>query len=97
MKEKELRDNAKCSLCGNGLMTKGNPLFAIVTVKTQVIDLRAIQRQAGLEMIIGDVAIAQALSPNENMTKDLNTVTATICYDCFMKKTTIEELLENGT
>lgn len=56
------------SVTGKGVGSDG-PVFYRVTVETCCIDPLAVQRQAGLELLVGNAAIAQALGPDEHMAK----------------------------
>lgn len=56
------------SVTGKGVAADG-PVFYRVTIETCGLDLRAIQRQAGLELMVGNAALAAALSPDEHIAK----------------------------
>jgi len=78
------RDLKACAICGQGLMHNNQPHFYQLSVSQYVIDMRAVGRQHGLEMMLGDAAaLAQALGPDDDMAKrvahcpDLN-----VCADC---------------
>lgn len=60
------------TVTGRGVAADG-PVFYRVTVETCCLDQRAIQRQAGLEMVIGNAAIAQAMGPDEDFAKIIDT------------------------
>ena len=61
MKEKELREIAECSICHNKI-GKARPIFHRVTIKNYMLKEKAIQRQAGLELVLdGAVSLAQVL------------------------------------
>ena len=45
------------------------PVFYRVTIETCCLDPMAIQRQAGLEMMLGSAALAAAMGPNEDVAK----------------------------
>ncbi len=85
MKEKELRERATCDVCGQKVLSKGLPLFYVVTVERYSVDLKALQRQAGLEMMLGNnVPIAQVMGPNEDMAERIGEqVKLSVCEgDC---------------
>ncbi len=90
MKERELREMATCKSCGKKLGTSflenhTLPMFWKVTFERYILDDQAMKRQAGLEMMVGHVAIAQALSPNEEMANLLSgPTTVCICEHCAM-------------
>lgn len=65
MKQKDFKP---CIRCGKGVMHTGSPLFYRVTVERMGIDVRAVQRQHGLEMMMhGNAAIAAAMGPDDDM------------------------------
>ena len=83
MKEKELRKPAICSICKNKIGHTKLPLFWTVQVKRYGIKAGALQRQAGLTMMLGGNALlAGAMGPNEDMAECINTVNITVCEDC---------------
>lgn len=84
MKEKELRACATCGLCQRKIGNVGLPLFYRVRIERHGIDINAVHRQSGLEMMLGGhVAIAQAMGPDEEMTVPIGEpVEFTVCEDC---------------
>lgn len=88
MKERELRDHATCSLCREKILSPaaagGLPLFWRVTVERFGVDLRAVERQQGLTMLLGgNATIAAAMGPDEEMTQPLmEPLVLTICERC---------------
>lgn len=88
MKEKELRQHAQCSLCGEKILSAGLPLFYRITIERFGVDLRAIQRQQGLTMMLGgNAAIAAAMGPDEEMTLPLmEPASITVCETCSTSK-----------
>jgi hypothetical protein len=82
MKEKELRQHAKCSLCRKPIMHAGLPLFYRVTVERFGIDMRAAQRQQGLGMMLSP-SLAMVMGPDEDMAMPMmEPVTITVCEHC---------------
>ena len=98
MKEKELRTHATCNLCGNKVMATGLPLFWTLTIERWGIDANAMRRAAGLEMMIGNVAIAKIMGPDEDMAKPMmEPVKVTVCEDCCTgKMTSVAMMAECG-
>jgi hypothetical protein len=83
MKADELRENAVCRVCGKKFGESGLPLFWRVTVQRFVVDMAAVQRQSGLEMMLGNVALASVMGPNEDLAKPIiDPVTVTVCENC---------------
>lgn len=60
------------------------PIFWTLKVQRHGIDMKAVNRQAGMEMMMnGHVPLAQILGPNEDMTKPLSVeVKLTACDNC---------------
>jgi hypothetical protein len=81
MKQNELK---KCATCGKGVMHSGDLIFYRVTVERMCVNLPAVQRQAGLEMMLGGhAAIAAVMGPDEDMAAPLNErATFIVCQDC---------------
>lgn len=83
MKERELRQHTTCSLCDRKTFATRVPLFWTVTIQRYGLDAKAVSRQAGLEQLIGNVAIAQAMGPNEDMATPMHPpIELTVCEDC---------------
>jgi hypothetical protein len=83
------RDIKPCAVCGERLMTD-NPLglFWRVTAERMAIDQRAVQREAGLEtMMGGNVAIAAALSAESSFARTMIEPRAMlICEPCVLNR-----------
>ncbi len=61
-------DFTPCARCGKGVMHTGLPLFYRVTIERMGSDGQAVQRQHGLEMMLGGHAkIANVMGPNDDM------------------------------
>lgn len=84
MKRNELQ---KCVGCGNGMMHSNCPVFFRVRVERMVVNLPAVQRRHGLElMLAGNTAFADALGPNEDMAIALDKPkTFLVCIDCSIR------------
>ena len=86
MSDLHQRDIRPCLLCGEGLMHSHQMTAYRVTIEHFVFDLGAIQRQAGLEQMLGgNAAIAHAMGPQEAMAKRATSVSALICQQCAMQ------------
>lgn len=87
LNEEELRKVCKCSGCGHGVMRTGFPTFYTITLKRFFINMKAVQRQAGLEQMMGgSVALARVFSPNEDMAKKcMKEKQLTFCEYCMQK------------
>lgn len=102
MKEQELRKVITCSLCGKKAPECGVPLFYRVRIERWGIDLGAVRRQSGLELMFGGtagaaVALAQAMGPDEDMAKPvMDPVTITVCETCSHERHLLGVLVEAG-
>lgn len=98
MKEKELRENAICSMCGDKVLSAGLPLFWRVTIERFGIDLNAVQRQQGLTMMMGgNAVIAAVMGADEEMAKHIvDPIALTICEPCCTENTCVARLAELG-
>lgn len=83
MKERELRQHTTCSLCERKTFATGLPLFWTVRIQRFGLNANAVRRQAGLEQLLGSVAIAQAMGPDEDMATEMHPpIELTVCEDC---------------
>lgn len=93
MKEKELRDCAKCAMCGRLIGDSGLPMFWRVHIERHGVKMEVVQRQTGLALLLGNAALAYAMGPDEDMTVPLmDPVTLTVCETCGAKNTCIAQL-----
>lgn len=93
MKEAELREFAECAKCGRKVGETKLPIFYTVTIARHGVLLNAVQRQAGLEMMLGSPGLAQVMSPAEDMTRPLmDTGTVMICEECGGQNMCVHEL-----
>lgn len=75
-------DLKPCALCGKGMMHSGVPLFYRVTVEHMGVDLREIQRAAGMEQVMGNVALARVFHDPDVATRLGEPVASLVCQDC---------------
>lgn len=87
-------DIQKCALCGRGVMHNGVPLFWRVTCQRMGIDVAAVQRAAGLEMMLGGhVALARIMGPNEDIATPIGDErTIVVCESCAGEQASIYRL-----
>ena len=79
MKQNEF---SNCVLCDAG-MAKDGVFFYRVSVEQMVLDLRAIQKQHGMEMIMGAAApLAKIMGPNEDLARGLGPTSFLVCGKC---------------
>jgi hypothetical protein len=83
MKEAELRQHARCSLCRNPILSSGLPLFWRVTVERFGLDMQAVRRQDGLGAFLGHAGLAAVMGPDEDMaTPMMPPVVLAVCETC---------------
>jgi hypothetical protein len=85
MKEKELREVAECAVCGKKIGDCGLPMFFRVRIQQYIVDGRALQRQAGLGMMIGP-QLAMVMGADEDLATMLLEREITVCCACAMEK-----------
>lgn len=80
------RDLTACAVCGKGVMHDGTPTFYRIQIEHYVVDIRAVQRQCGLEQMLGGAAaLAQVMGPDDDMAKRAYAGTAIVCQPCSLK------------
>jgi len=99
MKEEELRECAVCANCEKKIGHTGMPIFHRVSVQTYGLDGHAMQRQTGMEMIMGGhVGLAQVMGANEDLATEIGEKEEfTLCADCWVKELPIASLVESST
>lgn len=75
------RDFKPCACCGKG-MAGGGVHFYRVKIEQLILNPGAIQQQHGLEMMIGNAAIAQAMGPDNDLATPFATAEVLICGEC---------------
>ena len=91
MREDELRKNAVCDICGNGIGRDWQTLFYTMNVTRYELDITALKRNAGMvEMMGGSVTLARIMGPDEEMAHKTDRVSKTICSKCHER---IEKIL----
>ncbi len=98
MKEDELRQHAKCSICGMPIGTGGVPFFYRITVEHYVLNVQALQRQQGLTMMMGGHAgLARIMGPDEDLAWKATQGTLTVCESCSTDlETPVAQLMEKA-
>lgn len=89
-------DIQTCASCGQGVGIAG-PVFYRVKVEQLVLDVRAVQREVGLEMMMGgNVALARALSPERDFAKPFREAEVLLCGACGIEPTVPAVLLDKA-
>jgi hypothetical protein len=96
MKEQELREKAKCVKCGKGIGHTGLPFFWTVKINRYAMDMKALQRQQGLAMMMGGHGLlANIMGPNEDMAKSISEKEITLCETCSTDQIVIAAFAED--
>jgi hypothetical protein len=75
------RDFTKCLGCGKGVAHAGHIAFYRIKLEHMIINPRAVQRQHGLEMMIG--ALAAHMGPDEDLAQAVGTpINGLVCQSC---------------
>ncbi len=77
-------DIRPCDGCGEGLLNGGQIAAYRVEVTQYVVDRSAVQRQAGLEMMLGSASIAHVMGQDEEFLKAVSKSDALYCQRCFI-------------
>lgn len=77
-------DIKPCSLCGKGLMHTRLPLFWRVRIERMGVNMDKMRQQAGLEMMLGSVAIARVMGAHDGLAEPLSDkpTELLVCEDC---------------
>jgi hypothetical protein len=96
MKEQELRSLAVCSSCGRKIGESGLPLFWRVTIERFGLELRELERQQGLALMLGgNGLLARVMGPDADLARPLmDPVTLSICEPCGTSSTMVAALAE---
>lgn len=92
-------DIKPCCLCGNGVLHTGVPLFYRITIERMGADRHAIERQTGLEMMLGGQArLANVMGPNENMANVIDTFVnkGLVCHSCGEKPHSMYDFMRDS-
>lgn len=77
------QDIKPCIFCGQGVGACGQPDFFVMSLSRYIFNARAIQRQTGLEQMLGHPAIAQVMGANEDMgTHVVSALEVWVCASC---------------
>lgn len=82
MKQSEIQP---CKLCGKGVCQDNMPIFYKVRIAWMGLDVEAVKRQSGLEMMLGGAApLAAVMGPNEDIAKQISTSDMLVCQECML-------------
>ena len=87
----------KCALCGDGMAHGNGITFYEVEIRQCVLDPQNIQQMHGMEMMMGNPAIARALSPTTTVAHRIGPKTRKlVCQECAIGSLTYVALLAEG-
>lgn len=96
LKRSQIEKVIRCIRCGKKL---GHALtFMVLRLDRFMFNHRAIQRQHGLELVVGNAAIAQALGPDEELAVAIvdRPVEVGVCQDCTIEPMILAGVLERA-
>ncbi len=84
MKQREIQ---KCAACDKGVMHAGSPIFYRVRLEQMAINVPAVERQHGLELVLGrNAPLAAIMGPNEDLAVPLGKAeTLLLCQTCALE------------
>jgi hypothetical protein len=84
-------DIKPCPMCGKSVMHTGLPLVWKITMHRLGLDVRALRREQGLEMMMGGSApLARAFSPNNEFGKEIEKpITVMVCEPCALDQSIV--------
>jgi len=92
MKQTEIKP---CALCGEGVLHNNQIMFFSIKIKRMVANVGAVQRQAGLEMMLGgNATLANVMGPDDDMAKAIEEQDALVCMSCALNPHPLAELVE---
>lgn len=87
------RDFSPCLICKKGVMHSGSLVFYRVKIEIFGIKLAEVEKQVGLELMLGrQAALAQALGPDNDLAECVSTILGLVCLDCFINTRAAEFL-----
>jgi len=91
IEDKGLRrqDLEKCAVCGEGVMHAGNLDVYRVEITQYIAHARNIQRETGLEMMMGGgsagAVLASVMGDNPVLLQEISVSSGLLCQPCFME------------
>jgi hypothetical protein len=80
----------KCAMCGEGMMKGNVPAFYRFKIEYLAVNLPAVHRAIGLEMAMGNAALAAVMGPGEDLAKEINSFTGLLCFSCALQSPVAE-------
>lgn len=91
------REFSPCVVCNKGVAHEGNLCFYRLKIEHMVLNVGAINRQHGLEMMLGGHgAIAQAMGLDEDLARTASDCTVLVCADCACQDQVIAAIHEQA-
>ena len=76
------KDLTGCVICGKGVAHDQNILFYRVRIERYGLDVRAVQRAVGLELVMGGSPLAQVMGPDEDLAIRIASYDGLVCQPC---------------
>lgn len=94
MKQREFE---KCIVCGKGVAHDGSLCFYRLKIEHMVLNVSAINRQHGLELMLGAAApLAVHLGADEDLARPASDCTVLLCFDCAFENQVIAAIHEQA-
>ena len=78
-------DIKPCGICGKGVAHSRDIVFYEVEISQHLLDQQAIRRHAGMEMMMGNAAVAAVLSPVSDISQEVSKSRSVMCQPCFLE------------
>ena len=82
MKRSEIKP---CAVCGKGVMHDNQILFLSLKISRLGMNIRAIEQQHGLELMLGSPTLAQVMGPDKDLAIEIVSVEILLCDTCASK------------
>lgn len=83
-------DLRPCDGCGRGLLEQNTLTIHRVHIECFVANPLTIRRQAELEMMLGNAALAHVMGPDEVLAPKIDEKTLVLCFHCYARKSPAE-------
>lgn len=87
-------DLKPCAICSKGVMHQGVPLFFRVTIEHMCVDVREVERSAGHEQFIGNVALSRVFHDPDIAQKIGESKSVLVCQRCSLQMHPLALLME---
>ena len=79
MKRWEIKN---CIMCDQGVCHGNVPFFYKLQLSVMGLRVKAVERQVGLEMMMGNASIVYAMGPDEDIATEIDKADVLLCQPC---------------